>query len=109
LLSLQAGVGRTVFAMAADGDAPRALAAVSVRTKVPHRAEALVGVAALLVVLFGGLVGAVTVSAASTLVYYAVANSAALRLTSAERRLSRAVPWMGVLGCVLLTTGLLLG
>jgi APA family basic amino acid/polyamine antiporter len=109
LLSLQAGIGRTVFAMAAAGDAPRPLAAVSSRTHVPHRAELLVATAAVLVVLLGGLVGAVTVSAASTLVYYAVANSAALRLRADEGRLPVAVPVVGLAGCLLLAVALALG
>jgi basic amino acid/polyamine antiporter, APA family len=109
LLSLQAGVGRTVFAMASAGDAPRALAAVGSRSRVPHRAELLVAGFALAVVAVGGLAGAVAVSAASTLVYYAVANSAALRLPRAQRRLPMAVPWLGLVGCLLLTAGLALG
>ena len=109
LLSLQAGVGRTVFAMAAGGDAPRALSAVSPRTRVPHRAELLVAAVAVVVVLLGGLVGTVTVSAASTLVYYAVANSAALRLGPGESRLSRPVPLVGLAGCVVLAVALAIG
>ena len=40
LLSLIAGVSRTVFAMAADGELPRWLGAVHPTHKVPHRADA---------------------------------------------------------------------
>src|ERR1044071_3951884 len=43
LLSLLAGVSRTVFAMAANRHLPHALAAVHERRRVPHRAELLVG------------------------------------------------------------------
>jgi APA family basic amino acid/polyamine antiporter len=95
--------------MAAAGGAPRPLAAVSSRTHVPHRAELLVAAAAVVVVLLGGLVGAVTVSAASTLVYYAVSNSAALRLRADEGRLPVAVPVVGLVGCVLLAVALAVG
>ena len=44
LLSLIAGVSRTMFAMAADGELPRWLDAVHPAHKVPHRAEVAVGV-----------------------------------------------------------------
>ncbi|MGE3833736.1 MAG: APC family permease, partial [Acidimicrobiia bacterium] len=43
LLSLVAGVSRTAFAMAADGELPRWLGAVHPRHQVPHRAVAAVG------------------------------------------------------------------
>jgi basic amino acid/polyamine antiporter, APA family len=107
LLPLLAGVSRTVLAMATYGDLPPALAAVSSRHSVPHRAQSAVGVAVLLVVLTGGLVTAVAVSAGAVLVYYAVANAASLRLTAEERRWPRLLAIVGFLGCVTLAVSLL--
>ena len=107
LLPLLAGVSRTVLAMATYGDLPAALAAVSTRRSVPHRAQLAVTVAVLLVVLAGGLVGAVAVSAGAVLVYYAVANAAALTLTPEERRWPRVLAVAGLLGCVTLAISLL--
>ena len=107
LLPLLAGVSRTVLAMATYGDLPTALAAVSTRHAVPHRAQLAVAVAVLLVVLTGGLVTAVAVSAGAVLVYYAVANAASLQLSADERRWPRLLAVIGLLGCVTLAVSLL--
>src|SRR5205823_6227206 len=50
LLSLLVGVSRTVYAMAANGDLVRPLAAVHERTRVPNRAELAVGAIVVVVV-----------------------------------------------------------
>jgi APA family basic amino acid/polyamine antiporter len=107
LLPLLAGVSRTVLAMATHGDLPSGLAAVSSRHSVPQRAQLGVMVAVLLVVLTGGLVTAVAVSAGAVLVYYAVANAASLKLTAEERRWPRLLAVVGLLGCVTLAISLL--
>jgi APA family basic amino acid/polyamine antiporter len=99
-------VTRTVFAMASYGDLPSALAAVSARG-APQRAQLVVAVAVLLAVLTGGVVGAVAVSAGAVLVYYAVANAAALRLSDDERRWPKPLSWLGLAGCLTLATSLL--
>jgi APA family basic amino acid/polyamine antiporter len=106
LFPLLAGVSRTVFSMATYGDLPRPLTGVSDRG-VPYVAQLLIAVAVLLVVLTGGLVGAVAVSAGTVLVYYAVANAAALRLSAQERRWPRGLAWLGLAGCITLGTSLL--
>ncbi len=106
LLPLLAGVSRTVLAMATYGDLPPALAAVSSRHSVPHRAQVVVSFAVLLVVLTGGLVTAVAVSAGAVLIYYSVANAASLTLTAEERRWPRVLAVVGLLGCVTLAVSL---
>ncbi len=102
LISLVAGVSRTVFAMAAERDLPAWLAAVHPTRRVPHRAELLVGAVTLGVVLAGGLVGAVAFSAFTVLLYYAVTNASALRLAPGERRGPRWLAGLGLLGCLAL-------
>lgn len=106
LLSLIAGIGRTTFAMAAERDLPRFLATVDVRSAVPRRAELATAAGVLAVVIFGGLVGAVAVSAFTVLIYYAVSNLAALRLSPGERRGPRALMVLGLLGCLALAASL---
>ena len=107
LLSLLAGVGRTLFAMGRGGDAPSGLAAVS-RFGVPHRAQLTAAVAAAVVVLVGGIGGALAVSAVSILLYYGVAHLAALRLGRAEGRPPRVVPVLGLAGCGVVSAALVL-
>lgn len=104
LISLLAGMGRTLFAMADAGDAPRALAAVSSRS-VPHRAAAVVAVLAAVVVLAGQLSWALAISGGSILAYYSVAHLAAWTLPAGQRP-PRLVPVLGLMGCLLVLGGL---
>ena len=102
LLSLIAGVSRTAFAMAGDGELPRWLAAVSPRTKVPHRAELTVGAIVAATVALVDLRGAIAWSSFGVLTYYAVANASAWTLEAAQRRWPRWLAGLGVAGCGLL-------
>jgi APA family basic amino acid/polyamine antiporter len=102
LLSLVAGVARTSFAMAAQGDLPRALAAVHPRYRVPHRAELAVGVVVAAFVAFADVVSAIGLSAFTVLVYYAVTNASAWTLEASQRRWPRWTAAAGVAGCLLL-------
>jgi APA family basic amino acid/polyamine antiporter len=86
LLSLQAGLSRTGFAMAANRDLPAALAAV-----------------ALLAV---DLRGAIGFSSTLVLVYYAVTNAAAWALGPGERRRPRWLAGAGLAGCLVLAASL---
>ncbi|SEF09945.1 APC family permease [Jiangella alba] len=106
LLSLQAGVGRTAFAMASAGDLPARLAAVHPRRRVPHVAELASAVVTVLFVLVGDLATTLAASAFAVLVYYAVANAAAWRLGPDERRWPRWLSAAGLASCVLLAVSL---
>jgi APA family basic amino acid/polyamine antiporter len=106
LLSLQAGLSRTGFAMAANHDLPGVLAAVHPRYRVPHRAElAVAGLVAVAVVAVD-LRGAIGFSSTLVLVYYAVANAAAWTLGPAGRRWPRWRAGAGLAGCLLLAASL---
>jgi basic amino acid/polyamine antiporter, APA family len=102
LLSLLAGVGRTVLAMARDHELPRALAAVHPRYRVPHRAELLLGLIIVAVVLIADLRGAIGFSSFAILTYYFIANAAAFTLPGRERRWRRPLAVLGAAGCALL-------
>jgi basic amino acid/polyamine antiporter, APA family len=102
LLSLIAGVGRTVFAMASNGELPRWLAAVHVRYRVPHRADAAAGLIVAAIVVVADIRSAIGFSSFAVLTYYGVANAAALTLDAGQRRWPRWLAIAGVLGCALL-------
>lgn len=107
LLALVAGVSRTVLGMAREGDMPRPLAAVSVRFGVPQRAEAVVGlVVAVLVLVSSSALTAIAASSFGVLLYYAVANAAALSQRGEDRLFPRALPVVGLAGCTLLVASL---
>jgi len=102
LLALILGVSRTTFAMARDHHLPRGLAAVHPRFKVPHRAELVIGAVVAVVAASADLRGAISFSSFAVLVYYAVANASAFTLGRHEGRPHRAIPAIGLAGCVVL-------
>jgi APA family basic amino acid/polyamine antiporter len=106
LLALILGISRTTLAMARDHHLPHALAAVHPRFNVPHRAELAVGAAVVALVSFADLRGAIGFSSFGVLAYYAIANASAWTLAPDEGRPPRAVPALGLAGCVLLAFSL---
>ncbi len=102
LLALIAGVGRTVLAMARNGDLPRALAAIDWRHAVPARAELALALAVIALVALTDLRGAIGFSSFGVLTYYAVANAAAYSQDRAHRRWPRGLQLIGGAGCVIL-------
>lgn len=102
LLSLIVGVSRTTFAMAANGEMPRWLDAVHPRHKVPYRAELVVGAVVTAVVLVADLRGAIGFSSFAVLTYYAITNASAYTLPPDQRRWSRGLAVLGIIGCVVL-------
>jgi APA family basic amino acid/polyamine antiporter len=114
LLSLIAGVGRTSLAMARHHDLPSWLAAVHPRFRVPHHAEAALAVLVSALVLMADLRGVIGFSSVGVLVYYAIANAAAVTQPADQRRWPRALHVLGIGGCAALigtlpTTALLAG
>ncbi len=109
LLALILGVSRTTFAMARDRYLPAALDAVHRRSGVPHHAELAVGVLVAVLAATVDLRGAIGFSSFGVLLYYAIANAAALTLSRAERRPPRAVPIVGLAGCLALAVALPVG
>lgn len=99
LLNLLLGLSRVALAMARTGDLPAGLARIDAQGS-PRNAVLAVGV------LIGGLAAlgsiklAWSFSAFTVLVYYAITNLAALRLPRGSRRYPRAVPLLGLAGCL---------
>ena len=105
LLSLISGIGRTTFAMAAAGDAPRAFAAVHPTSRVPHRASLVGAMLAAAFVGVGQLSWSLALSGASVLLYYGVAHLAAGTLPG---RGGRVIAAAGLVGCLTIVGGLVL-
>lgn len=100
LLSLILGVSRTTLAMARDRHFPAPLAAVHPRFAVPHRAEVAVGVVVAAVAAVADVRAAIGFSSFAVLLYYGVTNASAWTLD--QSRMRRAVPAVGLAGCLLL-------
>ncbi|MGC2999775.1 APC family permease [Streptomyces sp. G35A] len=104
LLALILGVSRTTLAMARDRHLPGALAAVHPRFRVPHRAELAVGAVVAVLAATVDVRGAIGFSSFGVLTYYAVANASAWTLGSGPA--ARAVPAVGLAGCLVLAFSL---
>jgi APA family basic amino acid/polyamine antiporter len=99
LLSVLVGVSRTALAMARRRELPASLAVISSRG-TPWRADVAGGLVTIGIAALAGPVAAIALSACSVLVYYAVINLAALRLSPGERSWPRWTSVLGLLMCV---------
>ena len=106
LLVLIAGVGRTGLAMARNHDLPHWLAAVHPRYRVPHHAELALAVAVSVLVAITDLRGVIGFSSFGVLIYYAIANAAAVTQPAHQRRWPRTLNILGVAGCLTLVATL---
>jgi APA family basic amino acid/polyamine antiporter len=109
LLSLLAGVSRTVFAMSRNRELPASLAAVHQKFRTPHRAELAVGAAVVALTTLIDLRAAIGFSSFCVLTYYLIANVAAWKQPAAQRRYPRWLQLLGMLGCALLAFALPIG
>lgn len=99
LLALITGIGRTGHAMAVGKHLPAVFAPLHPRFGVPHRLEITVALAVCLLILLFDVRGAIGFSSFGILLYYFLANCAALTQGSAHRRYPRWLQVAGASGC----------
>lgn len=102
LLNLVLGLSRVLFAMARRGDMPSVFAHVQESTSTPLPAVIAMGVIIALLTLLGSVKTTWSFSAFTVLVYYALTNLSAIRLSPSERLYPRFIPWLGLLSCLFL-------
>ncbi len=102
LLNLILGLSRVLLAMGRRLDAPRFLAQLNQQQTTPYWAVIFVGVAIALLVMLGNVKTTWSFSAFSVLIYYAITNFAAMRLTATERLYPVWVSWLGLFSCLFL-------
>ncbi len=100
VLNLILGLSRVLLAMGRRGDLPTALSRLDRTRTTPTLAVTLAGVAIAALVLIGDVRVTWSFSAFTVLIYYALTNLAALRLPARARRFPRAIPLLGLTGCV---------
>jgi basic amino acid/polyamine antiporter, APA family len=106
ILSQVLGLSRMVFAMARRGDLPAVFSHVHLKHGTPDRAVLAAGALAAIVAATGSL-GAVAAAASFTiLLYYGIANAAALRLPETARLYPAIVPVIGLVACAMLALSL---
>jgi APA family basic amino acid/polyamine antiporter len=100
-LNLILGISRMAFAMARGGHLPGGLAQVNASSS-PWVSVLLTGALVAALVAVRRLELLLTISAFAVLLYYAITNLSALRLSPEERLVPPAVPWAGLLSCLAL-------
>jgi basic amino acid/polyamine antiporter, APA family len=106
LLSQLLGISRMMFAMARRGDLPAWLENVNKRNAVPTNGIFVTSFFLILVAVFGTLEFIVAAAAFTILLYYAIANLAALRMDEKDRLFPIWVPWLGFFSCLALAATL---
>lgn len=102
LLNLVLGLSRVLLAMGRRGDMPGVFARLSETGGTPGPAVVGVGLLIAALVLIGDVKTTWSFSAFTVLVYYALTNLAALRLSREDRLYPRWIPALGLAACVFL-------
>jgi APA family basic amino acid/polyamine antiporter len=102
LLNLTLGLSRVVLAMARRRDLPAMLAHIHQSRATPMAAVVLVSAIIAALVLVGNVKTTWSFSAFTVLIYYAITNLAAIRLSDQERLYPRFIPWLGLAACLFL-------
>lgn len=101
-LNLLLGLSRVLLAMGRRGDMPGVVARLDASGTSPRWAVLAVGLLVAGLALVGSVETTWSFSAFTVLLYYAVTNLSALRLTARERLFPRVFPWAGLGGCLFL-------
>jgi APA family basic amino acid/polyamine antiporter len=100
LLTTIMGISRIVFSMGRSQDLPPLLNRIHPRFRTPHYAIAITGACMIAALVLADLTLVVAVSTFAMLVYYLIANIAALKLPPDHRRYPSWVPPLGALSCI---------
>ena len=97
LLTTILGISRIVFAMGRAGDIPESFAAIHPSYRTPTRAILITGACMIVALVFADLAFVVSVSTFAMLLYYGIANLAALKI---PERNTKYPPWVFVIGAI---------
>jgi APA family basic amino acid/polyamine antiporter len=100
LLTTILGVSRVTFAMARNNDFPKFLSKIHPKYETPYYAIWITGLLMILAIVFADLTRVVAVSTFASLIYYLIANLAALRLHGKARHYSSFVPAISLFSCL---------
>lgn len=102
LINLVLGLSRVVLAMGRRGDLPSCFAKLDRSGRTAP--AAVLGVSGLIagLVMLGNVKTTWSFSAFTVLIYYAITNMAAIKMSDEERRYPRAFAWLGLISCLFL-------
>lgn len=99
-LNLVLGLSRVALAMARRQDLPLYFAKIDGQRGSPDRATWLVAVLIMALVAIGNVTTTWSLSAFTVLIYYAITNLAALRLSADQRMFPPLLAWLGLVSCL---------
>lgn len=102
LLNLILGLSRVLLAMGRRGDMPSFLARVDASGRTPRPAVLVMATVVAGLVLLGDVRLTWSLAAFTVLLYYALTNLSALRLSPEQRFFPRWISWVGLMGCLFL-------
>jgi APA family basic amino acid/polyamine antiporter len=102
LLNLILGLSRVLLSMGRRKDMPSIFAKLNRSGTTPYPAVIVIGIAIAVLVLIGNVKTTWSFSAFTVLVYYALTNLSAIRLSESERLYPRFIPWVGLISCLFL-------
>lgn len=102
LLNLVLGLSRVLLAMGRRGDMPKLLGKLNKNQTTPTAAVICTGILIVLLTLPGDIKLAWSFSAFTVLIYYAITNLAALKLTAKERYYPPIISIIGLVTCLFL-------
>lgn len=106
LLSQVLGISRMMLAMGRRKDLPVFLEKVHVKNNVPHIGIFITGAIILLLTVLGSFEFIVRSASFTILLYYSITNIAALKQPLNEQRFGKAVPILGLIGCLVMAASL---
>lgn len=106
LLSQIVGISRMMFAMARRNDLPRVLEHTNSKYAVPDYGILLGGFVIVLLSIFGTIQFVIAAAAFTILLYYGIANIAALKLAAENKLYPKWIAVVGLLSCFLLAISL---
>lgn len=102
LLNLILGLSRVLLSMGRRKDMPSVFARLDRSGTTPYPAVIVIGIAITGLVLIGNVKTTWSFSAFTVLIYYALTNLSAVRLSESERLYPRFIPWVGLVSCLFL-------
>lgn len=102
LLNLILSLSRVLLAMGRRGDMPSFLARVDASGRTPRPAVLVMATVVAGLVLLGDVRLTWSLAAFTVLLYYALTNLSALRLSPEQRFFPRWISWVGLMGCLFL-------
>jgi APA family basic amino acid/polyamine antiporter len=106
LLSQILGISRMMLAMGRRNDLWPVFQKVHVKNSVPHIGIFVTGTIILLLCIFGTFEFILASAAFTILLYYSITNTAALKQPKKEQRYGKAVPVLGLTGCLVMALSL---